>query len=134
MKKIFLLLLSLFSITTLAACSSNTESTPKYTDEQLKTLDEFATTLEKWLDKSADTNVFMEDENVIVQIAGYDFSKNSETSVLELSQTILEQKKTVFETYKITEKELEEPLLVFRDGTGKTYTVENKDGKMEVKK
>ncbi|HEM3013697.1 hypothetical protein ACSBRS_000705 [Streptococcus suis] len=134
MKKILLLLLSLLAITTLGACSSNTESAPKYTDEQLKTLDEFATTLEKWLDKSADTNVFMEDENVVVQIAGYDFSKNSETSVLELSQTILEQKKTVFETYKITEKELEEPLLVFRDGTGKTYTVENKDGKMEVKK
>lgn len=95
MKKILFLLLSLLSITTLAACSSssNTESTPIYTDEQLKTLDEFAATLEKWLDKTADTNVFMEDENVVVQIARYDFSKSPETSVLELSQTVLEQKK-----------------------------------------
>lgn len=139
MKKILMLLLTLLSIATLGACSSNTEnsssveSTPKYTEEQLEKLDEFAATLEKWLDNTADTNVFIEDENVVVQLVGYDFSNNSETSVVELSQSILETKKTVFETYTITETDLEEPLMVFRDGTGKTYAVENEDGTMEAK-
>lgn len=128
------------SSTTTASSSSETTNSKSetnevnYTKEELETLDQFASTLEKWLQESAQVNAYMEDSKIVIKIPNMSFSENSDEKILELSETLLNYKQKIFSTYKITDKELKEPLLIVKDGTDKIYAIENKEHKMEISK
>lgn len=158
MKKKYLYCATLLSILALSACSNQSDNTTTdssttttttssemtdsksetsevtYTKEELETLDQFASTLEKWLRESAQANAYMEDNKIVIKIPNMSFSENSDEKILELSETLLNYKQKIFSTYKITDKDLKEPLLIVKDGTDKTYAIENEEHEMEISK